>query len=165
VEHTLKESPLTVVVYEGQPDRAAKLQAAVADADIEVFARPARDLWTHPGLDAISVSIPMAEKWGARPTLYEAQVLPTSDDDRAHGLPPYVIAGIATDPDDQRRPEALLSLALNITFHAVDRFNTTHPTPLRTIGFMSQHLLGGQLDPQVIGRCLTRALLHNDDEA
>jgi len=153
------QTSFKIVVYDADPARAGALEAGLYGVDgVEVVRKPARELWQHSGVDAIYVSIPMAEKWGARPVLYEVQVLPTSDNERAQGFPAYVIAGLATDGEDRRAPADLLSLVLKTTLDAVEHFNSLHRSGIRVIGFMPQHLLSGQLDGFTIGDRLRVAL-------
>jgi hypothetical protein len=149
-----------LVIYEERSFKADQLEVAVrGDRRIQIVRKPARELWYHSGLDAIYVSIPMAEKWGARPQLYEIQILPTTDVDLEQGLPPYVIAGIATDGDERHASADMLGIILRITFEGIARFNSKHPpTPIRTVGFMPQHLLADELDGSVIGEQLLREI-------
>lgn len=156
---------IKVVVLEPNPELAAQLKDEFEGcAAVEVVCKPSSALWTHEGLDAIYVSAPMAERWGARPLLYEAQVLETTPQDRSEGLPPVVIAGVAVDDDEDRHPSKLLRLMLEITFRAVDQFNATHLTLIGTVGFLSQHLLGSQLMPTEIGECLRQVLCPESPE-
>jgi len=60
-----------------------------------VRARPDQ-LWTVEGLDAIYMSRPMAERWGAKPILYKAEVLKTSEPIKI----PYIVTGGVMHPDD-----------------------------------------------------------------
>jgi hypothetical protein len=76
-----------------------------------------------PGLDAIFLLLPFAEHWGARPLAGQAQLLRTTSEDQAKGMPPYVVTGIVLRPDDPRGPIPETKLVIQTAIEAVRQFN------------------------------------------
>src|SRR5262245_52821842 len=73
------------------------------------------------GLDAIFLTLPLAERWGAKPILYRSQVLKTRGGDE--GMPPYVLAGGAFHPDQIRDARYELRQVIASVLDAVEVFN------------------------------------------
>jgi hypothetical protein len=142
-----------LVVFESSPERCREFKSELAACSrVEVVNRDEDELWTYEGLDAVYVSIPMAERWGAKPRLYEAQLLPTSLDERNQGIPAYVIAGVALDLDDQRSVQAVLELVLEKTIQVfLDWQGADVP---RRVGIASRHLLLNELPVATVARIL-----------
>lgn len=109
-----------------------------------------------PNLDAIFLTLPAAERWGARPLVHKAQILRTqlTQDTSPAGTPPYVIAGVAMAPDDPHDPVFELQLIVASALEAVQAFNATHPDAIKVIGFWAGHLLLGRLAPEQIGKII-----------
>src|SRR5262249_48596274 len=91
-------------------------------------------------MDAIFLTLTAAERWGSRPIPYKSQVLKTGVEDT--GMPPYIVTGIALDPEDPRirDPKAELEAVLLAVFDAIDSFNVGHDEPIRTVGFWTDAL-------------------------
>jgi hypothetical protein len=126
---------------------------------IVVLELSADKLPTLPDLDAIFLTLPAAEQWGARPLVHKAQILrtqPTQETSPA-GMPPYVIAGVAMAPDDPHDPVFELQLIVTSALEAVQAFNATHPEAIKVIGFWAENLLLGQLEPEQIGKTIRAA--------
>jgi len=123
---------------------------------ITVLELPADELPTLPDLDAIFLSLPAAERWGARPLVHKAQILRAQliQDTLPASMPPYVIAGVAMAPDDPHDPIFELQLIVTSTLEAVQAFNATHPAAIKVIGFWAGHLLLGQLEPEQVGKIM-----------
>src|SRR5260370_38851260 len=71
------------------------------------FAKVDRALYSlppPPGLDAIFLILPAAERWGAMPIPGQCQRLQTTSDDQHKGMPPYVVTAVAIRPEDARGP-------------------------------------------------------------
>lgn len=123
---------------------------------VTVLELPAEKLPTLRDLDAIFLTLPAAERWGARPLLHQAQILRVTpaQDTAPVGMPPYVIAGVAMAPDDPHDPVFELQLIMTSALEAVRAFNTKHAEALKVIGFWAGHLLLGQLEPEQVGKII-----------
>lgn len=147
------------IVFEDDKKEANRLRHALGTSRVTVIDGPLANAWTYPGLDALYVSIPMAEKWGARPELNQLQVLATSEQEHAAGLPRYLIAGLATDPVDDPQPRALLHLILRkvVELARTDSRLLQHGADV-VIGFMAPHLLLREVPAEDVGSDLTAIL-------
>jgi hypothetical protein len=125
-------------------------------AGITVLGLPADKLPTLPDLDAIFLTLPAAEQWGAYPLLHKAQILRAqlAQNTSPAGMPPYVIAGVAIAPDDPHDPVFELQLIMTSALEAVQAFNAQHPEAIEVIGFWAGHLLLGQLAPEQVGKII-----------
>lgn len=123
---------------------------------ITILELSADKLPTLPELDAVFLTLPAAERWGARPLVHKAQILRAQlaqDPSPAH-MPPYVIAGVTMAPDEPHDPVLELQLIMTSALEAVQAFNATHPEAIQVIGFWAGHLLLGQLAPEQIGKII-----------
>jgi|SRR5689334_5877700 len=111
------------------------------------------ELTSLPDLDALFLTIVAAERWGARPLLYQSQILPTH---RQEGMPPFIITGIALNPDDPRINDlaAQLSLVLTAVLDALQAYNKEHNDPIRTIGIWTNNLWINRMNPAVAGQII-----------
>jgi hypothetical protein len=107
------------------------------------------------GLDAIFLTLIAAERWGSRPLIGKAQVLRTSLADQSHGMPPYVVTGVAMSPHDARGPIPETTLLLKTAFEAIAAFNESSQSKIRVVGFWTVNLLNG-LDAEQLA-----AIFHN----
>src|SRR5437867_1633912 len=84
---------------------------------ITVLEIPADKLPTLPDLDAMFLTLPAAERWGARPLVHKAQILRTqrAQETSPADMPPYVIAGVAMAQDDPHDPVFELQLIMTTT--------------------------------------------------
>jgi hypothetical protein len=103
------------------------------------------------GLDALFLTLPYAERWGAKPILYRAQVLKTEGEDE--GMPPYVIAGGAFHPDqirDARDARYELRQVIASALDSVETFNRENSEKILTVGFQTD--IYDQLSPEEAGQ-------------
>ena len=124
-------------------DTAMRLDKALYGCTgITILESPADKLPTLPDLDAMFLTLPGAERWGARPLVHKAQILRTqpAQDTAPAGMPPYVIAGVAMAPDDPHDPAFELQLILTSTLEAVQAFNAKHSEAIKVIGFWAGNL-------------------------
>jgi hypothetical protein len=123
---------------------------------VTVLELPADQLPMLPDLDAMFLTLPAAERWGARPLVHKAQILRTqrAQETSPAGIPPYVIAGVAMAQDDPHDPVFELQLIMTATLEAVQAFNATHPEAIKVIGFWAGNLLLGQLAPEQVGQII-----------
>jgi hypothetical protein len=123
---------------------------------ITVLEIPADKLPTLPDLDAMFLTLPAAERWGARPLVHKAQILRTqrAQETSPADMPPYVIAGVAMAQDDPHDPVFELQLIMTTTLEAAQAFNATYPEAIKVIGFWAGHLLLGQLAPEQVGKTI-----------
>jgi len=111
------------------------------------------ELTCLPDLDALFLPIIAAERWGSRPLLYQSQILQTH---RQQGMPPFIVTGIALNPDDLRINDlpAQLSLVLTAVLDVVQAYNEEHNDPIRTIGIWTHNLSINRMDPAVAGQII-----------
>lgn len=88
------------------------------------------------GLSALYLTLPHAERWGAKPILYQAQVLKTRGGDE--GMPPFVVAGGAFHPDQIRDARYELRQIISSVLDAVERFNRENAEKILTVGFWTE---------------------------
>jgi hypothetical protein len=113
-----------------------------------ICASPA-DLRQMDNLDAIFLPLPLAERWGAKPILFKAQILKTRGADE--GMPPYVIAGGAFHPDQIRDVRYELRQVIASTLDAVESFNRENTEKIHTIGFWTEISGINELTPEEAG--------------
>jgi hypothetical protein len=99
-------------------------------------------------LDALFLTLPYAERWGAKPILFKAQVLKTKGEEE--GMPAYVIAGGAFHPDQIRDARYELRHVIASVLDAVEAFNRRNPAKIRAVGFFTDIYDG--LPPEEAGR-------------
>jgi hypothetical protein len=158
-----------LVIVDPLFDKAYRLRQALGpEWMVDVIAGTPAQLWQRPQLSAIHVSLPMAEPWGARPVLEQAQIFETSQLERDQGLPDHVIAGVAVAPDDERTNAELTELAVTKVLEVVSQFNGEHPDkPIDSIGVFSEHLLLHETGVEDAAAAIKRALSNaasNDGE-
>lgn len=143
---------VNAVILDSDPTRVTELRRAfeafktvtISTVDQVVYTRPI------PGLDAVVLVLPAAERWGARPLPGEAQVLKTTVTDQSNGMPRYVIAGVALRPADPRGPLAETRLFVGSAFQAARQFNKTNPCDqIQRLGFWGDNLLKGVTPEQL----------------
>lgn len=100
-----------------------------------VCASPA-ELRQMDDLDAIFLTLQLAERWGSKPILFKAQILKTTG--AGEGVPPYVIAGGAFHPDQIRDMRYELRQVIASTLDAVESFNRENSEKILTVGFWTE---------------------------
>jgi hypothetical protein len=108
-------------------------------------------------LDALYLSIIAAERWGSKPVLYESQVLKTRPEDQ--GWPPYIVTGIALQPDDPRAGDPIeeLKLVIKAVLEAVKSYNQKTNSQIRTVGFWTENLRMARMDVSAAGEIIRSA--------
>jgi hypothetical protein len=136
---------LRVLIFDPDAGVIASLQKAFAEVNAFTFKQTEKMLYLHPpsGIEALYLPLAAAERWGSRPIIHEAQILPTSQQDQSEGLPPFIITGTCLAPDDERGPIPETTLLVSVVFKAVRTFNRTNPREIRVIGFWAYNLLKG----------------------
>jgi len=104
--------------------------------EVKAICLPPAQLRRLENLDALYLSLPYAERWGAKPILYKAQVLKTRG--KEEGMPPFVIAGGAFHPDQMRDEKYELRQVITSVFDAVETFNRESPEKILTVGFWTE---------------------------
>jgi hypothetical protein len=102
------------------------------------------------GLDAIFLTLPLAERWGSKPILFKAQILKTRGADE--DMPPYVIVGGAFHPDQIRDIRYELRQVIASTLDAVESFNRENSEKILTVGFWTEVSGINELTPEEAGR-------------
>jgi hypothetical protein len=71
-------------------------------------------------------------------------------------MPPFIVTGIALNPDDLRINDlpAQLSLVLTAVLDVVQAYNEEHNDPIRTIGIWTHNLSINRMDPAVAGQII-----------
>jgi hypothetical protein len=113
-----------------------------------ICASPAK-LRQMDDLDAIFLTLPLAERWGSKPMLFKAQILKTKGADE--GMPPYVIAGGAFHPDQIRDVRYELRQVIASTLDAVESFNRENTEKILTVGFWTEISGINELTPEEAG--------------
>ena len=107
-------------------------------------------------IDALYLSLPYAERWGARPILYKAQILKTRPEDK--DMPPYVITGVAMPVSEPRDPRAELKLVIAAVLDAVEAFNLENADhPLKRIGLWTEMIGARRVPPAEAGSIIRTA--------
>lgn len=106
------------------------------------------------GLGALYLTLPYAERWGAKPILYQAQVLKTRAEDE--GMPPFVVVGGAFHPDQLRDPRYELRQIISSVLEAVEKFNRENSEKIFSVGFWTEisPLNFDLLSPEEAGRII-----------
>lgn len=104
------------------------------------------------GLDALFLTLPLAERWGARPILYKAQVLKTRGVDE--GMPPYVLAGGAFHPDQISDAKYELRQVIVSVLEAVEAFNRDNSEQILAVGFWTGISSMSDLSPEEAGQVI-----------
>lgn len=145
-------TPLTLKVFESEPDQILALKVAfnaVPSVAIEEVAKMLYSQPPPPGLDVLYLPLAAAERWGSKPLIHESQILPTSSDDQRKGFPPFIVTGACLGPSDTRGPIPEMKLLLGVVFNAIRVFNDKHDSKLKNIGFWSFDLLKGLTPAQL----------------
>ena len=139
-------TPLIVLIdsqQPGLPDDLSKAFRGITGVDL-VKMPHVRYLSPPSGLDALFLLLPFAERWGALPIAGRAQVLRTTAEDQAEGMPPYIVTGIVLRPDDPRGPIPETKLVIQTAIEAVRDFNASSTSAKITrLGFWAIDLLKG----------------------
>lgn len=101
-------------------------------------------------LDALFLTLPLAERWGSKPILFKAQVLKTRGADE--GMPPYVIAGGAFHPDQIRDARYELRQVIASVLDVVETFNRGNTEKILTVGFWTEISKVSELTPEEAGQ-------------
>ena len=83
-----------IVLIDSQQSTIDDLSTAFRVVEGVSFAKVDRALYSlppPPGLDAIFLILPAAERWDAMPAPGRCLVLQTTSDDQHKGMPPYVV--------------------------------------------------------------------------
>ena len=110
-----------------------------------------------PGLDAVYLSPPYAERWGARPTFYRAEILKTGPEDRAGGMVPYIVSGVMMTLDDHREPLSQVQLLVESVLEAVVSFNEQNPGAIRSVGFLGRNVATDPVQADDAARIIKQA--------
>jgi hypothetical protein len=95
------------------------------------------------GIDVLYLPLAAAERFGARPLVHQAQILPVSSTEQEDGLPGFVVSGVCLAVDDRRGPIPEMRILLSGVFEAIRDFNRHNTVPLQRIGFWAYNLLAG----------------------
>jgi hypothetical protein len=139
-------SNLAITLLESDPKTADELATRCLRIPSIDIRKVDRVLYTKPpsDMDAVFLVLPAAEKWGAVPIPGKAQVLRTTPEDQARGLPRYVVTGVALRPTDPRGPLPETKMLLATAVEAIRHFNAANPdNAIRTVGFWAVNLLKG----------------------
>ena len=142
-----------LIFAEDREEAVALLQQAFDGCpELKAVKMPPAEFRTLDELDALYLNLPYAERWGAKPILYKAQVLKTKTEDE--GLPRYVIAGGATHPDQLKDAGYELRQLIVSVLEAVEMFNRENPDEILVVGFLTEMAGMNRLSPNESGRII-----------
>src|SRR5262249_13162654 len=104
--------------------------------ELKAVRLPLAQLRSLEGLDALYLTLPHAERWGAKPILYKTQILKTKAAEE--GMPPFVIAGGALHPDQIRDVRYEVRRVIASVLDAVEKFNRENSEMILTVGFWTE---------------------------
>lgn len=96
-----------------------------------------------PGLDAVFMTLPAAERWGPNFKSRKGQVLSTSLRDRERGFPPFIVTGVNLTPADPTDPLSQVRIILEEAFAAVTEHNHHKEDRITSLGFWVKTLTNG----------------------
>ena len=115
-----------------------------------------------PGLDALFLILPAAERWGAQPIEGRAQVLSVGAEDQQKGMPRHVVTGVVLRPSDERGAIPETKLLVTTALEAVRQFNTSSEDKINRLGFwvadLTKGVSVGQLS-KILGEALQESAL------
>jgi hypothetical protein len=151
---------LDIIITDSNPERVARFQA-VFDGHPHLKAARIRpnEFFKIPGLDAIYMSTVAAERWGAKPIMHEAQVLPTSPEDRLENWPAHIVAGVAIKTEEKGNPKFELELIVESAMRAIHRFNSGEHEVIRTVALGAQWIALDRLDAATAARAILSTYL------
>jgi len=122
--------------------------------ELEAVRLPPAQLHSLDGLDAVYLTLPHAERWGAKPILYKAQILKTRAAEE--GMPPFVIAGGAFHPDQIRDARYEVRQVIASALDAVETFNRENSEKILTVGFWTEisPMMFDKLSPEEAGHII-----------
>jgi len=141
-----------IVLIDSQQSTIDDLSTAFRVVEGVSFAKVDRALYSlppPPGLDAIFLILPAAERWGAMPAPGRCLVLQTTSDDQHKGMPPYVVTGVVMRPEDPRGPLPETRLLIISAIEAVREFNARSTEKINRLGFWANNLLRGVTPAQL----------------
>ena len=144
--------PLLLIGADGV-EAVDRIRAGAAHCQsIVVLGIPWTALWNLAGLDALFMTLPMAENWGSRPgPPHTCSVLPTPTAERAKGFPPYVVTGITLHEGEPFTGPTVVKMAARAIVESVVRFNRTGALPICVIGWDAEKFWPGG-DSRELGR-------------
>lgn len=150
---------LKIIISEENQSHAILLREALKRyADIVVIELSPDKLCSLNALDAVFLPLAVAERWGAKPLLYKAQILTSELKNKAdmppQDMPPYLVTGVAMPLNQDRNPLVQLELILNSVFDAIELFNDNAANKIQTVGFWARNLFLDQLDPTLVGQTM-----------
>ena len=148
--------PQLIIAVDDHENAMSMRKGLAGCAEIAILELPSEKLPALATLDAMFLPLPAAERWGARPLLHKAQILPTqlAASTPPFGMPPYVITGVAMAPDDPQNPRFELQLIMTAVLNAVESFNAAHPEAIQVIGLGAGHLCVDRLEPDQVGKII-----------
>lgn len=144
-----------VLIY-GSPSasRVSAVRQCVTDDRVEITWSTNEAFLRTMKLDAVYLTVTMAERWGAIPQAGKAQVLTTSDQEQLSGLPRFIVAGGAfraqAHPKVSQVPAVIKAVLEAVMNHDSQRSSE----PIRRIGFWEPTLGAGSLTVDEICRVL-----------
>ena len=88
-----------------------------------------------PGLDAVFMTLPAAERWRPDFKSRKAQVLTTSRDDQENGFPPFVVTGVNLTAEDPKDPVSQARIVLEAALDEVTDYNNRNDGRIASLGF------------------------------
>jgi hypothetical protein len=147
-----RESPKFSALAEfvqGCPSISSKVMGATAGSRLSDF------------IDALYLSPPFAERWGAKPGIHKAEVLVATKADQRVGFPRFIISGATMTPEEATKWPVIKQITtfLGEVELAVKAHNATTGFPIERLGFRTQNLGVEELSAEeIVGVIRTRIL-------
>lgn len=119
-------------------DRVEQIQVPIA-----IYMQP------PPGLDAIFMTLPAAERWNSDFKSRQIQILRTTREDQAKGFPRFIVTGVNLGPEDPKDPVSQVGVVLREAIAAANDFNRTNAGAIEKLGFWVMDLTRGASVQQV----------------
>ncbi len=136
---------MKILLIEEDNQRLRELQLELANQPLISFLRVQTAIYTEPppGLDAVFMTLPAAERWNPDFKSRRAQILSTSRTDRDRGFPAFVVTGVNLLPSDPQDAVSQTRIVLEEALAAVREYNRKTETKIRSLGFWVMTLTNG----------------------
>jgi hypothetical protein len=148
-----------LILQQSNRDRIQSLREGLGDLTTVVpLGIEKNAFWSLAGLDALYLSLTMAERWGSKPIPpHTAMVLRTRDEDLSRGYPPFVVSGLLLNKGEPDTGRFGVPLVIAATIRAAKEFNKQHGNPIRIIGFFERELSYDDINARELGELIRAA--------
>ena len=150
-----------LVIQQDDKDASLGVREGLGDSSgALVLGVPALSFWSIPGIDAIYLTLPEAERWGAVPLEpFQCEVLQTPAEPARQGFPPFAVVGMTVPEGTATEGPSILTRMIKAGFFAVELFNAkSNAFQIRSLGILRIGRFAPALCPIEIGRLLREIL-------